>query len=151
MKSSNSIRNFPAGLIAAMLLAIGANAWAADKPVTLKDAFKDYFPIGTAVNRGMVTDSAGFRRSAEQNAADVALLKEQFNQIVAENDMKWQLIHPREGKDGLRFRRGRRVREVWPQQQRADRRAHARLAQPDAELGVRGHQPSVVAIRNTEL
>ena len=103
MKSSNSIRNFPAGLIVAMLLAIGANVRAAEKPVTLKDAFKDYFPIGTAVNRSMMTGSAGFRRSAEQNAGDVALLKEQFNQIVAENDTKWQLIHPREGQDGYDF------------------------------------------------
>ena len=69
----------------------------------LKDTFKDHFLVGTAVNRSMVTGGTGFRRSAEQNAADVALLKEQFNQITAENDMKWQLIHPREGADGYDF------------------------------------------------
>ena len=33
----------------------------------------------------------------------MALLKEQFNQISPENDMKWQLIHPREGADGYDF------------------------------------------------
>ena len=83
------------------LLALAATA--ADAPVALKDAFKDYFPIGTAANRSMVMGGAGFRRSAEQNTADIATLKHHFNQIVAENDMKWQLIHPREGENGYEF------------------------------------------------
>jgi len=69
----------------------------------LKDAFKDRFFIGTAVNRSMVKGGPGFRRSAEQNAGDIALVKEQFNQITPENDLKWQLVHPREGKDGYDF------------------------------------------------
>ena len=86
-----------------LLLAVGATAQAADKPVTLKETFKDDFLVGTAVNRNMVTGGAGFRRSAEQSAKDVALVKEQFNQITAENDMKWALMHPREGKDGYDF------------------------------------------------
>jgi GH35 family endo-1,4-beta-xylanase len=51
----------------------------------------------------MVTGGAGFRRSAEQSAKDVALLKEQFNQISPENDLKWQSIHPREGANGYDF------------------------------------------------
>ena len=103
MKRCQSKDNFRAGLITAMLLAVAPTAWPADAPVTLKDAFKEHFLIGTAVNRSMVTGGAGFRRSAEQSARDVALLKEQFNQIVAENDTKWQLIHPREGQDGYDF------------------------------------------------
>lgn len=94
---------FTVRLLAA-LFALGATAHAADKTATLKEAFQEHFLIGTAVNRSIVTGSAGFRRSAEQNAKDVVLLKEQFNQITAENDMKWQLIHPREGKDGYDFR-----------------------------------------------
>ena len=85
------------------LLAISATAEAADKPVTLKETFKDHFLVGAAVNRSMVTGGAGFRRSTEQTAKDIALLKEQFNQITAENDMKWALIHPREGQDGYDF------------------------------------------------
>lgn len=89
--------------VSAALLVICAAAEAADKPVSLKDAFKDYFLVGTAVNRSMVTGSAAFRRSAEQNAKDIALIKEQFNQISPENDLKWQMIHPREGKDGYDF------------------------------------------------
>jgi endo-1,4-beta-xylanase len=86
----------------ALLVSILASR-AAEAPLTLKDAFKNQFLIGSAVNRSMVTGGAGFRRSAEQNANDVALLKEQFNQISPENDLKWQLVHPREGKDGYDF------------------------------------------------
>src|SRR5688572_21847144 len=85
------------------LLAMSAAAKAAEKSIALKDTFKEYFLVGTAVNRSMVAGGAGFRRSAEQTAKDIALLKEQFNQIVAENDMKWALIHPREGADGYEF------------------------------------------------
>jgi endo-1,4-beta-xylanase len=51
----------------------------------------------------MVMGGAGFRRSADLNAKDVALLKEQFNQISPENDLKWQLVHPREGAEGFDF------------------------------------------------
>ena len=91
------------GLLAAALLATSATAEAADKPVTLKEVFKDDFLVGAAVNRRMVTGTSGFRRSTEQNAEDVALLKEQFNQISPENDLKWQMIHPREGADGYDF------------------------------------------------
>lgn len=90
-------------LLASALLVIGATAEAAEKSITLKDTFNDCFFVGTAVNRNMVTGGAGFRRSAEQNAKDIALVKEQFNQISPENDLKWQTIHPREGKDGYDF------------------------------------------------
>jgi endo-1,4-beta-xylanase len=76
---------------------------AAEKSVTLKDTFKDHFLIGTAVNRSMVTGGGGFRRSAEQSAEDIELLKEQFNQISPENDLKWQSLHPRAGADGYDF------------------------------------------------
>jgi endo-1,4-beta-xylanase len=81
----------------AALAAVPTNA--AD---ALKEIFKDHFMVGTAVNRSMVTGTT-FRRSAEQLAKDIALVKEHFNQITAENDMKWALIHPREGKDGYDF------------------------------------------------
>ena len=90
-------------LLSAALLAVSVSAGAADKPASLKEKFKDRFLVGTAVNRNMVTGGAGFRRSAEQSAKDIALVKEQFNQISPENDLKWQLVHPREGKDGFDF------------------------------------------------
>lgn len=92
-----------ASLLAAGLLTI----WAPDAPAevnpgTLKDAFKEQFKIGTAINRA-ITSGRGFRRTPEQVAADIALVKAQFNQVVAENEMKWGPIHPRAGKDGYDF------------------------------------------------
>jgi endo-1,4-beta-xylanase len=87
-------------LLTAGLFAIAAlNTFADEKPATLKDAYKEAFKIGTAINRA-VTSGQGFRRSAEQVNADVALVKAQFNQVVAENEMKWASLHPRAGKEG---------------------------------------------------
>jgi endo-1,4-beta-xylanase len=90
-------------LLSAALVTVGVSAGAADQPASLKESFKKHFLVGTAVNRTMVMGGAGFRRSAEQSAKDIALVKEQFNQISPENDLKWQLVHPREGKDGFDF------------------------------------------------
>jgi GH35 family endo-1,4-beta-xylanase len=89
----------------ATLLAVGASlATAQDAPSqpTLKDAFREHFKIGTCINRGVATGQ-GFRRTPEQVAADVALVKAQFNHIVAENEMKWASLHPRPGEDGYDF------------------------------------------------
>jgi endo-1,4-beta-xylanase len=69
---------------------------------TLKSAFQDHFLIGVAINRSIATGAAG-RRSQELVEKDIALVKEQFNQIAPENDLKWQSIHPREGADGYNF------------------------------------------------
>ncbi len=52
----------------------------------LKDAYKDYFTIGVAVNQTNVTD-----------AAQIAIIKKQFNSVTAENDWKPGEIHPQEG------------------------------------------------------
>jgi len=54
------------------------------------------------VNRSITTGQA-FRRSKEDVARDVAQVKQHFNHVVAENDMKWQLIHPRPTVDGFDF------------------------------------------------
>lgn len=73
-----------------------------DSP-TLKDTYKPHFLMGTAINRSFATGT-GFRRTPDQVAQDVALVKAQFNQVTAENDMKWGMIHPRPGADGYDFR-----------------------------------------------
>jgi len=52
----------------------------------LKDAYKDYFTIGVAVNQNNVSD-----------AAQIEIIKKQYNSITAENDMKPGEIHPKEG------------------------------------------------------
>jgi endo-1,4-beta-xylanase len=53
---------------------------------TLKDVFKNHFLIGGALNRRVVT-------GRDPNAATLATVH--FNTATAENDMKWQRIHPR--------------------------------------------------------
>jgi endo-1,4-beta-xylanase len=53
---------------------------------SLKDAFKKYFRIGAALNPGHFTES---------DAVGTALVKQHFNTITPENDMKWERIHPR--------------------------------------------------------
>jgi len=95
---SNALR---AGRFAALMLLTGAVP-AAENPPSLREAFSAYFPVGTAINRSQATGTGG-RRGVEQVTQEVALVKHQFNQVTAENDMKWQLIHPREGADGYDF------------------------------------------------
>ena len=102
MKTIGPYQSLQVGLLAAVLLAIGATANAADRPA-LKDAYKDHFMVGTAINRNIATGTGGGRRTLEQVEKDIALTKEQFNQITAESDMKWQFIHPYEGADGYDF------------------------------------------------
>ena len=106
MKNHSSILNTPIFLVAAALLAAGATARSADMP-TLKDAYKDHFYVGVAINRTIETGAAvradNVNRAIGQVEKDTALVKEQFNQIVPENDLKWALTHPREGADGYNF------------------------------------------------
>ncbi len=90
----------------AALLTVGSTAWAAEKP-TLKEAYKDYFYVGAAINRTIAMSSSvradNVRRTLEQVLQDVVVTKEQYNQISPENDLKWALIHPRPGPDGYDF------------------------------------------------
>jgi endo-1,4-beta-xylanase len=84
-----------------------ARVLAADTPVTLKDAYKDYFYIGVAINRTIATHTAvradNVNRSLQRVEKDIALTTEQFDQISPENDLKWSLIQPREGPNGYDF------------------------------------------------
>ena len=54
----------------------------------LKDAFQTKFLIGAAVNESQFTG---------RNAAQSALVKNQFNTITPENDLKWERVHPAPG------------------------------------------------------
>lgn len=91
MKPNSS---FPAILCLA-LAALGplVNLPAQELP-TLKDAFKDSFMVGVAINQ---------RQSDDRDTNGVALVKAQFNSISPENIMKWESIHPRPGPDGYNF------------------------------------------------
>ena len=52
----------------------------------LKDAYKDYFTIGVAVNKANVSDPT-----------QIEIIKKQFNSVTAENAWKPGEIHPKEG------------------------------------------------------
>lgn len=93
------LRRFGRLLLAAYAAAALAQA-AETKP--LKDACKNAFQIGVAINRSVATGTA-FRRRQDQVDSDIALVKHQFNQVSPENDLKWALIHPREGTNGYEF------------------------------------------------
>jgi len=68
--------------LAALVMTVSASSWAQG----LKDAYKDYFTIGVAVNQRNVT-----------NPDQQALIIRNFNSITAENDMKPQPTEPRQG------------------------------------------------------
>ena len=55
----------------------------------LKDAFKDDFLVGAALNPSQFT---------EANAMEASLVKQQFNAISPENVLKWEIIHPAPGR-----------------------------------------------------
>jgi len=57
--------------------------------ITLKDALKDKFLIGTAMNTSQIT---------RKDTAAVRIIKENFSAIVAENCMKSAEIHPEENR-----------------------------------------------------
>jgi endo-1,4-beta-xylanase len=60
----------------------------AGSPVALKDAFQGIFRIGVAMNQDQFSG---------KNAAEAALIAQQFNAISPENALKWDTVHPRDG------------------------------------------------------
>jgi len=90
--------------LAALLVVVTANA--GDK-LTLKEAYKDHFLVGVAINRAIATASdvraENVNRNLKEVRSDMSVVLEQFNQIAPENDLKWQLIHPHEGANGYDF------------------------------------------------
>lgn len=55
----------------------------------LKDAYKDYFLIGTALNRFQIMG---------RDSLSMEIVKEQFNSITPENALKWINVEPQRGK-----------------------------------------------------
>ncbi len=93
-------------LLSAFVVGLIGVAQAADRP-KLKDAYKDHFLVGVAINRpialGNDARANNVNRTLEQVKADTAVVLEQFNQIAPENDLKWEMIHPNAGPDGYDF------------------------------------------------
>ena len=73
--------------LCALAFVMGAGSGLAQNDETgLKDAYKDYFSIGVAVNMRNIT-----------NPEQIAIIKKDFNSITAENDMKPQPTEPAYG------------------------------------------------------
>jgi len=106
MKMNYSNHGYYITLLTAVLSAIGMTARSADIP-TLNEAYKNHFYVGVAINRTIATGAAiqadNVNRTQEQVDKDIALVKQQFNQISPENDLKWALIQPRPGPGGYNF------------------------------------------------
>ena len=83
-----------ASLVVLVLLTMIHTAVSADAPLTLKDAFKDSFTMGVAINQKQFTG---------QDTNGEALIVSQYNSIAPENVLKWANIHPRAGTNGYDF------------------------------------------------
>lgn len=74
-------------VLCAMAIAMGAGVQAQG----LKDAYKDYFSVGVAVNMRNLS-----------NEKHVSIIKDNYNSITAENDFKPQSVQPQEGQWNFR-------------------------------------------------
>ncbi len=82
------------GMIVAASLANCVAAGDSPSIPTLKDAFKNDFLIGVAVNQ---------RQFTGEDTNGVALITSQFDSISPENVLKWESVHPRPGTNGYDF------------------------------------------------
>jgi endo-1,4-beta-xylanase len=81
-------------MIIAIFLAGRAIAGDSTSALMLKDAYKNDFLIGVAINQ---------RQFTGEDTNGVAIIKAQFNSISPENVLKWESIQPRPGNDGYNF------------------------------------------------
>jgi len=59
----------------------------AEKDISLKDQFKDYYYIGVAINKYQLHD---------KNSKIINLVEKEFNSITPENMLKWEKVHPKQ-------------------------------------------------------
>ena len=76
---------FCCGIVA---LALVINANSQSRP-SLKDAYKDCFLVGAALNPSQFTG---------RDQGEDAIIKAQFNSISPENVLKWEVVHPQVGR-----------------------------------------------------
>jgi endo-1,4-beta-xylanase len=88
-------------LLICTVFAVSFSGCAADqnlaRAMTLKDAFKNDFPIGVAINQDQFTG---------QDTNGAALITSQFNAVSPENVLKWEIVHPQPGTNGYDFALG---------------------------------------------
>jgi endo-1,4-beta-xylanase len=80
--------SLPVTIFLSFLATTGVNTRAAEAP-TLKDAFKNDFLIGAALNASQFS---------EENRMEASIVKQQFNCISPENCLKWESVHPEPGR-----------------------------------------------------
>ncbi len=80
------IRNLLLVLVAGVVTTAACAQTSSQTQPTLKDAYKDAFLIGAAINRAQIY---------ERDAKDVRIIKEQFDSITPENVLKWESVHPK--------------------------------------------------------
>ena len=87
MKTQFTLINIILFAIAGLLA--GCIAVQATEPVTLKDAFKNDFLIGVAINQ---------KQFSNEDQRGDPIIKAQFNSISPENVLKWASVHPQPDK-----------------------------------------------------
>ena len=100
-------------ILALLLVTLLSMAYSAEEEYleedSLKGAYKKHnIMIGVALNRTITmqnpyVEADNADRTMEEIISDTALVKKQFNLIVNENDLKWELIHPLPGSDGYNW------------------------------------------------
>jgi endo-1,4-beta-xylanase len=76
-------------LFATGILMNSASSSRAQMPVALKDAYKNDFLIGVAINQKQFSD---------EDPRGIPIIKAQFNSITPENVLKWESVHPQSDK-----------------------------------------------------
>lgn len=74
--------------LAALLAGCATRHEIETRPATLKDAFRNDFLIGAAINQ---------RQFYDEDRRGDPIIKAQFNSITPENILKWESVHPRPG------------------------------------------------------
>ncbi|WP_108423618.1 endo-1,4-beta-xylanase [Flagellimonas amoyensis] len=85
--------------LAALVLLVQSPLFA--QKTSLKEAFKDKFLMGVAINRSQINQT---------NTEEIDLITSQFNVLTAENDMKWMHIHPK--RDEFNFEQADKLMEL---------------------------------------
>lgn len=83
-KQANYLFNWK--IIIILLLTVQVNFIPAQDQSSLKDAFKNHFLIGAAINEA---------QSSGKDEASAAIVVKQFNQVTPENMLKWERVHPK--------------------------------------------------------
>jgi endo-1,4-beta-xylanase len=99
MKTHFSNPKTPIAFLTAVLLATGAAAQSTNTN-TLKDAYKGHFYVGVAINSQL---TRSWLQNPAQPGVNAALVLKQYNQIVPENELKWESVQPREGANGYNW------------------------------------------------